>query len=181
MILVKRLFLRLKMKLSKIERQSIHDKYNGRCAYCGEKLGDRWCVDHIKPVERYTKRVKDEHGDFVRDKKGNYKVENLIRYPENNTFENLTPACRSCNIQKNSYSLEHFRENIENYVRSLNRDSVQYKVAKRYGLVQETGFKVVFFFEKTEQAKIDLERLEKCYEIQTEITDCDQKSIGKQA
>jgi len=122
-------------------------------------------MDHIKPVERHTKHIKDEWGSFVKDKNGKYKVKNLIRYPENDTFENLTPACPSCNIQKNSYSLEHFRENIENYIRSLNRDSVQYKVAKRYGLVQETGFKVIFFFEKVKQDKIELERLEKRYEI----------------
>ena len=146
------------MKLSKTERQLIHDKYHGRCAYCGEKLGDRWCVDHIKPIVRDSKWDKD---------KGRYVATGKVQNPENDTFENLNPACPSCNIQKNSYTLEHFRENIENYIRSLNRDSVQYKVAKRYGLIQETKLRVVFFFEKVEQDKKDLERLERIYEIQT--------------
>lgn len=29
------------MKLSKQQRQSLKEKYQGRCAYCGDILGDR--------------------------------------------------------------------------------------------------------------------------------------------
>ena len=68
--------------------------------------------------------------------------------PENENFENLNPACPSCNIQKNSYSLEQFRENIKEFVGSLNKYSTQYKFAKKYGLIEETEIEVKFYFEK---------------------------------
>jgi len=63
-------------------------------------------------------------------------------------LENLNPACPSCNIQKKSYSLEQFRENIKKFVGSLNKYSTQYKFAKKYGLIEETEIEVKFYFEK---------------------------------
>lgn len=44
-------------------------------------------------------------------------------------------------------AIEGFRNLIHGFVNSLNRDSVQYKVAKRYGLIRETGIEVKFYFE----------------------------------
>lgn len=32
-----------------IDRQAVHDKFGGRCAYTGKPLGDDWQVDHIIP------------------------------------------------------------------------------------------------------------------------------------
>ncbi len=49
---------------------------------------------------------------------------------------------------KSSLSLESFRNLIAGFVKSLNRDSTQYKFAKRYGLVEEKEREVVFYFEK---------------------------------
>ena len=46
-------------------------------------------------------------------------------------------------------SLEDFRNLIKGFIISLNRDSTQYKIAKRYGLVLEvTEPEVIFYFEK---------------------------------
>ena len=33
-------------------RQTIFDKYDGRCAYCGYPLEKVWHVDHLLPLER---------------------------------------------------------------------------------------------------------------------------------
>jgi hypothetical protein len=45
-------------------------------------------------------------------------------------------------------SLEGFRNAIYEFVKNLNQNSVQYKIAKRYGLITETENAVVFYFEK---------------------------------
>lgn len=115
------------MKLSKEQRQNVFDKYDGHCAYCGCELQKGWHIDHIEPI--------------VRNSIGCEK-------PHNDTFENLNPACPSCNIQKNSYSLEQFRKNIKQFIESLNKYSTQYKFAKKYGLVKETEIEVTFYFER---------------------------------
>lgn len=32
-----------------MNRQVIHDKFGGRCAYTGKPLGDDWQIDHVVP------------------------------------------------------------------------------------------------------------------------------------
>ncbi|MCS4168531.1 hypothetical protein [Sphingobacterium sp. BIGb0116] len=54
----------------------------------------------------------------------------------------------SCNTIKGSLSQESFREVIEGFIRSLDRDTTQYKFAKRYGLLQEKEVVVRFYFEE---------------------------------
>ncbi|WP_192922498.1 hypothetical protein [Sphingobacterium bovisgrunnientis] len=36
------------MKLNKNQRNILKEKYQGRCAYCGDLLGDRWHADRIE-------------------------------------------------------------------------------------------------------------------------------------
>ncbi len=114
---------------AKKQREFVKQKYNGRCAYCGCELPKRWHIDHLKPI--------------VRDLEDNSKCE----YPENENFDNLMPSCPSCNIMKNSFSLEQFRLNIKRFINSLNQYSTQYKFAKKYGLIKETEKEVKFYFE----------------------------------
>jgi len=116
------------MKLTKQQRLSLRNKYNGRCAYCGDLLGDRFHADHIEPIVRNW-------------------LNGTCKHPYRNTLENFNPSCPSCNIIKNSHSLEGFRKIIGGFVNSLNRDSTQYKFAKRYGLVEERQADVKFYFE----------------------------------
>ncbi len=116
------------MTLTKQQREALRLKYSGRCAYCGCELGQRWAADHSEPLVR----------DWVNGG---------CQYPERDCFENLTPACMSCNTIKGSSSVESFRRTIANFIRSLNRDSTQYKFAKRYGLIQEKEVDVRFYFE----------------------------------
>lgn len=125
--------------MKKEDRQRVFDKYNGRCAYCGCELQKGWHVDHIEPLMRNYTYNKD---------RGRYEANGTCRNPENEVIENYNPSCRSCNIQKNSFTLEQFRNNIEQFINSLNKYSTQYKFAKRYGLISENSIDVKFYFEQ---------------------------------
>lgn len=101
-------------------RTLVYMLYDGRCAYCGEKLGKLFHADHIDPKYRGGKD----------DKK------------------NLYPACPRCNIRKATFTVEEFRHEIAEQVNRLRRNSYQYKLAEAYGQVESTGADVVFWFEK---------------------------------
>ena len=124
--------------MKKSDRIKIFEKYGGKCAYCGCDLTKSWHADHIQPI------VRDSKWDR---KKGKFVNSGTCRYPENEILENYNPACSSCNIQKNSFTLEQFRSNIQGFLNSLNLYSTQYKFVKKYGLVTETKMQVKFFFE----------------------------------
>jgi len=119
--------------MKKKVRNRLYHKYNGHCAYCGCKLQSGWHADHLIPIRRNV----DLHGNLLG-----------LENPENDTEENLMPSCPSCNINKHSGSIEDFRNLVSNFVDSLNKQSVQYKVAKRYGQIKETRTQIVFYFEK---------------------------------
>jgi 5-methylcytosine-specific restriction endonuclease McrA len=121
--------------MTKTERQQVHDKYGGRCAYCGEPLTNGWHVDHIEPVIRKYGNNSD------------------MRRKHNDTVSNMNPSCASCNINKHSMTLEEFRQQIAGFMKHLNHVSTQYKLAKRYGLVVETDKPVVFYFETLNETK----------------------------
>lgn len=110
----------------------IFKKFDGKCAYCGCELLKSWHVDHIEPIVRNW-------------------TNGTCEKPENHTMSNFNPSCASCNIQKNSLTLEQFRQKIKQFVNSLNSYSNQYKFAKKYNLVTETNIEVVFYFEKINQ------------------------------
>jgi len=123
----------------KANRQLIFDKFNGHCAYCGCELQKGWHVDELLPCKRIF--------EFDREKR-KWVWSGKYEHPERLTVDNQMPACASCNINKHSLPLESFRNLISGFINSLNRDSVQYKIAKRYGLLQEIEKPVVFYFEK---------------------------------
>lgn len=134
--------------MGKIDRQKIFDKYNGKCAYCGCELQKGWHIDEIIPVRRSYEYIRDDEGNRIYDtSKHDFKKRQIVLNPENFNFENQNPACPSCNVNKHSMSLEEFRELIANFPRTL-KQTVQYKFALKYGLVQETDIKVEFYFEK---------------------------------
>lgn len=132
---------------NKKARELIFNKYGGKCAYCGCDLVKGWHVDHIEPIRRLKLLSIGSNG-----KRNWYAAGSM--HPELETEENLNPACASCNINKHSESLEAFRSRIFNFINSLNQYSVQYKIAKRYGLVVENVKPVVFYFEAVEQKQI---------------------------
>jgi DNA-directed RNA polymerase subunit M/transcription elongation factor TFIIS len=124
--------------MKKSDRIKIFEKYGGKCAYCGCDLTKNWHADHIQPI------VRDSKWDR---KKGKFVNSGICRNLGNEILENYNPACPSCNIQKNSFTLEQFRSNIQGFLNSLNLYSTQYKFVKKYGLVTETKMEVKFFFE----------------------------------
>jgi hypothetical protein len=79
--------------MSKKLRDFLFNKYNGRCAYCGDLLEKGWHIDEIEPVRRnhIYDRVKKK---FVINK------DNPMQHPERLTIENQNPSCSSCNISE---------------------------------------------------------------------------------
>ncbi len=140
--------------MKKSDRDRVRMKFNNKCAYCGCELQKGWHVDEIEPVRRGWQYVKDENGNRIWDEdKRDYIITPTVMHPERFNIENQNPACASCNINKHSDSLEIFRNNISAYMKHLNEISTQYKIAKRYGLVHETGIEVKFYFETIDKLK----------------------------
>ena len=126
------------IKLTKSQRAALRQKFSGRCAYCGQELGPRWHADHFEPAQRRSK--------WDREK------ERLVATgecyaPEHDNLENLMPACPACNIDKSVLSLEEWRGKLQRATGVLSRNSPTYRHAVRFGLVQETNAKVIFYFE----------------------------------
>ena len=116
------------MRLTKAERAELRQKYKGHCAYCGVVLGEKWHGDHFDPVIR---QPGNEAGQ-----------------PENHNIGNMMPACVPCNLSKGRQTLEGWRQWIAGHVNSLNKYHPIYRLSKAYGLIEETGNPVVFYFEK---------------------------------
>lgn len=128
------------MKLSKSQRAALREKFGGRCAYCGEELGDRWHADHIEYVERELVFVPG---------KGVVSTGRMLR-PERDTLENLNPACAPCNLDKNSLTLEAWRALMQRSNEVLMRDVSTFRRAVRYGLVELKATPIVFYFERAQ-------------------------------
>ena len=112
------------------EREAVYQKTGGHCAYCGREISrQEMQMDHVKPVKLYE---------------GSEGCADL------NDLENILPACRSCNHYKHTFTLEKFRAALERMPAVLERDSVTYRNAVRFGLVRPTPHKVVFYFEREE-------------------------------
>lgn len=102
-------------------RKQVHQKFDGRCAYCGHEITQQQMqVDHI-----YPKALNGSNG-----------------------MENLNPACHMCNNYKLTFSVEELRRQIGRQVERGRRSSVNFRLAERYGLIELTGNPVVFYFER---------------------------------
>ncbi|EPO5559745.1 TPA: HNH endonuclease signature motif containing protein [Pseudomonas aeruginosa] len=121
------------MKLTKKQRAELRMKFDGKCAYCGCDLPERWHADHFEPVKRGV---------------SSYVTGRDALHPERHCFENMMPACAPCNISKGSQSLEGWRGWLAGHVDSLNSYHPIYRISKAFGLIEETGKPVVFYFER---------------------------------
>lgn len=122
----------------KEKRQKIFDKYGGRCAYCGcEITMQNFNADHLKPLLRG--RGLDTAA--------------AIKWRGTDDIENMMPSCRSCNNRKNALNIEQFRQEISLQIERLKRDSNQFNLALRYGLIEITDSPVEFYFERVESQK----------------------------
>lgn len=114
-------------KLSKAKRLKVYNKYNGRCAYCGNVLSNI-----------INNAVLEQTIDHIDSGK-----------PVNNKLENLNPCCRSCNSSKGTKTLEEFRLLLDLKKLSTKFSTHQYNYLKNnYGidLLSDVN-KTKFFFE----------------------------------
>ena len=101
-------------------RKQVHQKFDGRCAYCGHEITQKQMhVDHIVPKVAYG----------------------------TDDLENLNPACIACNNYKLFFSLNEFRRKLIDQIRLARDHSVNFRLAERYGLIEITEKPVVFYFE----------------------------------
>ena len=121
--------------IPKAIREKLYFKYLGHCAYCGQPIEYKAMqVDHFAPVYLFGDNIK---------------------------LENLKCACRSCNHYKSTYTLAKFREQLSLIPSRLERDSVSYKFAKKYGLIEESEESIIFYFEQLQQ-RIDRIKCREC-------------------
>lgn len=117
------------MKLTPKQRAVLKMKFEGRCAYCGCELSEKWHADHQQPVMRFNG--------------------NMVHHSRDN-LENLVPACHACNLHKHCSSLEDYRRIIDDGRREFLR-SGKGKALVRMGMVEMKPDPVVFWFEKYQQ------------------------------
>jgi 5-methylcytosine-specific restriction endonuclease McrA len=103
-----------------MNRQQVHDKYNGKCAYCGEEITlKQMQVDHIIPKYKTV----------------------------NNDSENLNPSCRSCNFYKGAETIELYRLNISTLINRLEKIFI-FRLAKKYGIIKLASWDGKFYYER---------------------------------
>ena len=139
------------MNLTKKQRETIRVLFGGKCAYCGVDLTGRWHADHVDPVERQFK--------FVRDKRDRLRMvaTGKLYRPQNDRLENLYPACAPCNIDKHCSLLEAWRKRLEDLAENCRRNVSAFRHAERFGRVTIVGGPVVFWFEKYRSNLCDAE------------------------
>jgi hypothetical protein len=114
----------------KINRQSVYDKFGGRCAYCGTAIEfKKMQVDHYWP-------------QFLAHQQPDL---------DNNRFENLMPSCHRCNNHKHGMRPETWRSELERHSDMLQANT-QFQRALRFGQVAVTKTPVLFHFEKIKDA-----------------------------
>lgn len=105
--------------MNKQKRVDVYAKYNGCCAYCGEKLTIKQMqVDHI------TAKVKGGTDEI----------------------ENLNPSCRQCNFYKDTFSVEGFRERLSTIIERVRKPFIV-RLAEKYGLISFNKIDIKFHFE----------------------------------
>ena len=117
--------------ISQKVRSILWEKYNHRCAYCGCEL-----------------EYKDMQIDHIRSVYANTDYKQTMTEEEMYSEDNLLPACRQCNFYKSSMDLEKFRERLSDTLMSNLRKTFQYRLAMKYGLIEEHVKPVKFYFEQ---------------------------------
>ncbi len=119
-------------------RLEVYEKCNHRCAYCGCELEYKdMQVDHIKSI--YS----------------NMDYKQTMAEEEMYSIENLLPACRQCNFYKSVFTLEDFRERLQTTMMVNVRKNFGYRLAVKYGLVEEKIKPIIFYFEKLREKRND--------------------------
>jgi|SRR5688572_7130872 len=135
-----------KKELYRLTKEMLYQKFDGLCAFCGFELGERWHIWDIEPVQTVV----------------NYKGEIILG---DDSYENKLPACVSCNSTRThgnmamnqfrdtgrKLSIEQFRQWLYHefdFMKNYSMTSTYYKKCIKYGLIEETGKEIVFYFER---------------------------------
>lgn len=111
-------------------RLRVYNSYNGHCAYCGCKIEYKEMqIDHINSVYRSM----------------------IISGNIDENINNYMPSCRQCNFYKSTFVLEYFRERLSTILINNLRKQFNYKLALKYGLIQENIKPIKFYFEKIDE------------------------------
>lgn len=113
-----------------VDRKQLREMFGGKCAYCGKQLGQRFHADHVAPIYRGWTNTE------------------LPKHSGEDTENNIFPACPRCNLRKSVLSVEEFRYEIGMQLKRLRRKSAAFNLAEDFGIIEETGKPVVFWFEK---------------------------------
>ena len=118
-------------------RERVWNKYDKHCAYCGKELEYKQMqVDHI---QAYWHSDSDEDAVKYGIKKGSHEE------------DNFNPSCARCNRWKSTFTIEQFREEIQQQLIRLNKYNNNYRMALDYGMIREDSKPIVFYFEKCTQ------------------------------
>ena len=102
-------------------RLQVYNKYDGHCAYCGNKIEYKdMQVDHIIPQ----------------------------RVNGSNDIENLMPSCRICNHYKRGYTLYQFKEWLLAGIIERIKKIYIVRVAEKYGIITFHEWNKKFYYEK---------------------------------
>ena len=118
-----------------LTKEMLFAKYDGKCSFCGEGLGNIWHIWDIEP----SKSIIDSSGEF---KVGN----------EN--YDNKLPCCVSCSSTRSHYSDKNNKIGIEKFRECLMHEheylkgNTYYRKMLKYNLIKETRNEIVFYFEK---------------------------------
>lgn len=129
---------------SKKQREELRQMFDGKCAYCGNDLGDKMHADHLEPVVRITR---DCMGKPLPS------AECYYIKPERNVVSNMMPACAPCNLHKGGYTLEGWRDIIQRSAAICRRDTSTFKVGERFGIISVQEAPIVFYFERQDHRK----------------------------
>jgi len=125
----------------KPNRQKVYAKYDGKCGYCGHELRyDEMQIDHIIPKHQFNKgHVGPEYSvpDFLRH----------LTKTDANHFDNLMPACHTCNFYKGTETLYQFAESIRTIPDRMHKFGI-IALGIRHGKIQGNTIPVIFYFEK---------------------------------
>ena len=114
-------------KLTREERQTVLDRFCGRCAYCGKQITmQELNVDHLVPIRKGGEDM----------------------------LYNMYPSCRSCNQAKSTLDIEQFREFVQTaYQRAKQKPF--FRIADAVGRANESDKPVRFYFESREMDDYD--------------------------
>ncbi len=120
--------------IKKEDRPFVYHKYNGKCAYCGINIKfEEMHVDHIIPIFRGSTEIE---------------VSRYNREKGKNKIDNYSPSCISCNCSKSTFTVEQWRNQIKHKIVCLRRDTSNFRILERFGIISVNEIDIKFYFEK---------------------------------